>query len=412
MPGLANTVYRLHGLVPDVALSATAGLLVYLLGSLSVALLSDSLRALFRVSLSSDDRWLNPLTLSTVDALHRLARRTRTEIETLVAPLGVGAGEFLDVEREAPSMRRSRQGVLMRVWSRLRSSDLVEAIEERLRIQRFQRIRARRSMMKHAAAPPPEAITEHELAELAVLDLDVVTTARLLGKDQELYSAIDRHRAEVEFRFGVIPPLLALSVAVSLRVSEVWSAWAVVMLGIAAALGLYWDALKQQREANGLLVDAAVHMRVDLPSLERLRTSAQHLGAMPSDEAAWRVEAELARTIAIASKLDSFSSSAQAASFALDRARRRLAVFGPRLEKDVRDGAERSLASLDRVVTFWNKGVNGDLESGWFQQGQTCRQAAIEQFEAFRASVQRALPPVRDLASGPATPAPGESRHR
>jgi hypothetical protein len=93
-PGIANSFYRLHELVPDVALGATAGFFVYLLGSLSVALLSDPLRALFRVSLSGDDRRLNPLTPSTVDALHRLARRTRVEIETFVAPLGINAAAF------------------------------------------------------------------------------------------------------------------------------------------------------------------------------------------------------------------------------------------------------------------------------------------------------------------------------
>jgi hypothetical protein len=409
-PGFANSLYRLHGLVPDVALGATAGLLVYLVGSLSIALLSDQLRAFFRVSLSSGDRRLNPLTPSTVYALHRLAQRTRAEIETLVAPLGVGAAEFLDLERDAPSMLRRGQGLWTRVWSRLRSSDFVEAIEEKLAIENRRRVRVRRSIMEHAAAPPPEAITEHELAELAVLDLDVVTTARLLGKDQELYSAIDRHRAEVEFRLGVIPPLLVLFVTVSLRISHLWSAGAVVAFGIATVIGLYWDALKQQRKANGLLVDAAVHKRVDLPSIERLRASAQHLGEMAADEAAWRIEAELARTVAIAGKLDSFSSSAEAASAALDRARRRFAVFAPRLEKDVRHSADKSFAALDRVIVIWNQGVKGELEPGWFQEGQTGRKIAVDQFGEFRKLVHRPITPIADAAVASVIPGTDESR--
>jgi hypothetical protein len=59
--GLANQLLSPTGAAPDVALGATVGFIVYLLGSLSVALLSDQLRAFFRVSLSSDDQMLNPL---------------------------------------------------------------------------------------------------------------------------------------------------------------------------------------------------------------------------------------------------------------------------------------------------------------------------------------------------------------
>jgi hypothetical protein len=397
VPGLANSFYRLHGLVPDVALGATAGLLVYLLGSLSIALLSDPLRAASRVSLSSDDRWLNPLTPATVDALHRLARRTRAEIETLVAPRGVAAGQFLDVERDAPLMRRRREGFWMRVWLRLRSSQFVEAIEEKLGIDHRRQVRARRSIMRHAAAPPPEAIAERELAELAVLDLDVVTTARLLGKDQALYSAIDRHRAEVEFRLGVIPPLLVLSVTVALRTSHGWSAGGIAMFGMATAVGLYWDALKQQRKANGLLVDAAVHKRVDFPSIEQLRASAEHFRDMTGSEAAWRVEAELARTVAIAGRLDSFPSSAEAASVALERARHRYAVFSSRLEEDVRQSADKSLAALDRTVVMWNQGVKGELPSGWFRDGQIHRETAVKQFEEFRGLIHRPVSRMADM---------------
>jgi hypothetical protein len=388
MPGLASSFYRLHGVLPDVALGAAAGFIAYLIGSLSEALLSDRLRALFRVSLATENQILNPLTRLTVDALRRLARRTRTEIEAQLAPTGKSVADFLAVEREA-SLRREGEGMWRRALSRIQSTELVQMFFDKLGAERRRQQRQRRLIMRHAAAPPPEAMPERELAELAILDLDVVTTARLLGKDQELYSAIDRHRAEVEFRLGVIPPLFALFVTASLRLPQVWNSALVVSFGVAAAVGLYWDALKQQREANGLLVDAAAHRRVEFPSLERLRASAQHFREMAADEAAWRVEYEIARTVAFVAKLDSFSSSAESAARALDEALRRVTFFEPRLEPQIREAAQVVLAELKTTVDLWNQGVKGQLDPGWFQRGQTYQSHAGETFERFRTLVRQ-----------------------
>jgi hypothetical protein len=59
------------------------------------------------------------------------------------------------------------------------------------------------------------------LARAVLRDLDVVATTRLLGRDQELYSAVDRHQAEVEFRLAVIPPLLVLVISLGARSQSV-----------------------------------------------------------------------------------------------------------------------------------------------------------------------------------------------
>jgi hypothetical protein len=74
----------------------------------------------------------------------------------------------------------------------------------------------------HGDTQPVDADARREaLLALAVLrDLDVVATTRL-GRDQELYSAVDRNRAEVEFRLAVIPPLLVLAISLGLS-SDSW----------------------------------------------------------------------------------------------------------------------------------------------------------------------------------------------
>ena len=79
-----------------------------------------------------------------------------------------------------------------------------------IRSGRRMRLQSRRNGVVaalHGDTQPVDADARREaLLALAVLrDLDVVATTRLLGRDQELYSAVDRNRAEVEFRLAVIP---------------------------------------------------------------------------------------------------------------------------------------------------------------------------------------------------------------
>jgi hypothetical protein len=373
--GVAHSLYRLHEVVPPLALGAAAGFLVYLLGSLSIALLSDSLRALFRVSISRSRENFNALTPAALSALYRVARETRQDIEASLAPIGASLPEFLNDALELPFVetRQSPLGRFIRkLWSSLEG------------VQSYRRRRQRTIIMRHAPAPPPEAATEPQLVDLAVRDLDTVTTARLLGKDQQLYSAIDRRRAELEFRLAVIPPLTALFAAISFRAPSSVANTLLFPLALAAMFGLFWDALRHQREAHGLLIAAAADGRVRFPTLERLLTNARSLTEMTSQQTAWLVERQLDRAIVILGKLDSFPSSALAASEAVARTERLVQPLVVKLEEPLRVAASRSLATLRDAAGLWSNGVNGRLDYPWTETGAKALGAARKALDDYR----------------------------
>jgi hypothetical protein len=102
------------------------------------------------------------------------------------------------------------------------------------------------------------------LEERIVRELDLVAT-RLIGSQVELYSTIDRLRAEAELRFAIAPPLLALSVF--LGVTE-HAAWLTAMLAVAV---LGWQGVRRRTRANDVIADALLLGPVEAPILERLR---------------------------------------------------------------------------------------------------------------------------------------------
>jgi hypothetical protein len=118
---------------------------------------------------------------------------------------------------------------------------------------------------------------ERELASLIVRDLEVIADAQLLGKENDVFSAVDRDRAELDFRIAVVPAIIALAVCLAVRQSSFAVGAAVVLAGVTASIGLMFDAARQQRKAHDLLLNLLEHDRVSAPSLNRLEARATEL---------------------------------------------------------------------------------------------------------------------------------------
>ncbi len=103
---------------------------------------------------------------------------------------------------------------------------------------------------------------------LLLRELDLMFT-RLIGESMELHSAVDRLRAEADFRLAVLPPLLCLSVTLAVQASIFWVATFPVLFL------LYKQGIWRREEAGDLLVDALALHKVEAPSLEKLDLAAK-----------------------------------------------------------------------------------------------------------------------------------------
>lgn len=109
----------------------------------------------------------------------------------------------------------------------------------------------------------PEQRLRREIAWRVVRDFGLMRT-RLLGTEQELFSVIDRLRAEAEFRAAVVPPLAALVVIGVVRGS--W--WA--LLAVPSLMILWRQRTHRLEESGDTLLDLLALGRVQSPALERL----------------------------------------------------------------------------------------------------------------------------------------------
>jgi hypothetical protein len=87
---------------------------------------------------------------------------------------------------------------------------------------------------------------------------------RLIGNETELYAEADRLRSEAEFRAAVTPPLALLALLFAGRSSLLW------LLGMPIIAALYAQGQLRLRDRNDLLVQAVALGRVEAPALERL----------------------------------------------------------------------------------------------------------------------------------------------
>jgi hypothetical protein len=207
--------------------------------------------------------------------------------------------------------------------------------------------------------PDPDDENERALVGFAVTELRQVMRVRLLGRDPELFGAVDRHRAEVEFRLAVLPPLLALAAAAGFRSSPT-SAALVVLLALVATGGLFLDALERQREANDILVDALADRRVQAPSLEWLESLAASIGGRQKTDAMRTAAAEFEK--ALDDGLRRLRSTDPRGE--LDRAvesvalaRRCLQAIGASFSGATVDASTQAVVALEHTIEMWRSGA-------------------------------------------------------
>lgn len=376
--GLSATLYRIGELISVLGVGVGLSFVAYLLGSLSVGVFSRTLRRLFRQEILPIDHVWGEFTGPTADAIGQLATEARARLEQLLALSDTSVSTFIE-ENLRPRRERSR------------ARQRVRRAEEALRLT-------------SAPAPSNRQVDLARLREAIVADLEIVLTTRLLGRDAELYSAVDRHRSEAEFRLGLIPPLVAATIAVAAAVQPLFSG-AVLVAGAVITVALHWDALNQQRKANAMLVDALADHRVASASLERLETKARELADRSKGElmdSALRGGASaLRRAIDAAKRIDSQPSSSFPAMQLVVNAREHLKAVESVFPLEIGELAERALDAVDRAITLHVDALEGrEVTSGWADEARRFVTDAETSLLAFRETALAEIDRVREEEKG------------
>jgi len=238
--GIVENLYSLKDAATAVGLGVALSFVAYLVGMLSTGFLNPLLRAapawVVRVAGSSGVRWALPARVRRlVDrdyktdqlserswlALNDLVVGTLREVDAVLAPASTTLATL--VREEVPARARSRRGSPMGPVERV-----VDAVAD---------------------------------------ELDLVKT-RLLGKEADLFSAVDRHQAERDFRLAVLPPLGVVA-AVAAVIADSLLVAPIVVVGSAVVLaGLFRQAVTSDRAGTDVLVDALrLGDRVKSPTL-------------------------------------------------------------------------------------------------------------------------------------------------
>lgn len=390
-----SSLYRLDDALSGFGLAAVASFVAYLTGSLSATLFSNGLKGLFRrkVVLADVTSRLDPLSDQGLRALGHLARETRERMESALALSDTRPGELVGELRGYPAAAHPAIAP-----PRLRG------LRARLRRRRGWAAVGGATLGPLTYTPDPDDVTDARLLRAAVDDLPQVMQVRLLGRDPDLFAAVDRRIAEVEFRLAVIPPVLALAAVALTRLSFSYAVLAAA-LGIVATAGLFWDALNRQREANDTLADALADRRVNAPSLERLETAAASIANRPEVEAMRAAAAEFAKpleqALEFAREANSDFSRADRAAAAAAEAGVHLPAVGERFTAAVHELAVETHRALSDAIGIWMNALQGGGQDGWADEMRRLVDRAEDERLRFRKAV------VAELA-GFATPSPGD----
>lgn len=287
--GVIASAARLLDVVNLVAQGALVSFLAYLLGAFSVFAFSRPLLSLIQTRLEVRPHRLAGLSALGRESLAQVAVDGRQRLERALALSGVAVDEVLGLSRVSPNSLGSLGKTAPAGFGR------------RARLPKV------RSAWRGAAVPmglsadwvlpTPEERQERELAERILRDLPVVAQAQLLGKEAEVYGAVDRSRAEVEFRVALVPPLAALSLAIGAATGNVLGMVLSPLVGGLAAMGLMLDAGKQTRESNDLILSLMEHGRLTPPSLIRAESEAVSRGDQAPAKVVARQAEEAARAL-------------------------------------------------------------------------------------------------------------------
>jgi hypothetical protein len=357
--GLIASVYRLDDALSGFGLAVAASFAAYLIGSLSMTLFSSAIRGRFidvprsAVSLGP----LAPLSAQGTSALSTLTRRTVDQMAASLALTDLEPGDVLELEGIAsePASAPLGASVPWQPQSRLRRL-LREPFAWLPRTVRFSSIEV---VLSYDQTSDLDA-RQRQLVRRVVSEFDQIIGTRLLGRDPDLFSAVDRHRAEVEFRVAVIPPLAVLTLAVSARV-DLWAIALVVVAGLLSCLGLFMDARERERKANDTLAGALVDGRVHSPTLQALEQRTSMIAKQPRTEKMQQAAVEAVRAIGelidLLDRIDSNLTRAGILEAKLNGVRDRTAAIDEFFAADVVGARDRAIAAIREASKAWSDGL-------------------------------------------------------
>lgn len=281
--GLTGSTNRLMDTLNVLGQGAVLSFAAYLLGSFSVLLFSRPLRSLFPTTIDPASLMLDGLSQLGRVSLSQVAIDGRQRLEAKLVLSGVGVDEVLGLTAPVPDSRDKVAPVPDSRWNLV--AGFVRSMIKGVRPYHWHN----KSVLSSDTPAPPtaEEWQERDIAKRVLRDLPVVANAQLLGSEPDVFSAVDRSQAEVEFRIALVPALLALSVAVAVVAAptNVLVPTATILIGIFGAAGLILDAARQHRESNELILSLMEHGRITPPSVLR----AESLAAGLADQAPAKV---------------------------------------------------------------------------------------------------------------------------
>lgn len=281
--GALASAYRLSGVLSVIGLGAGLTFAAYIVGSLSVFLFSRLLESMIATSEAPVRNRFDALTDRSLESLRLTASDSR---EKLSDALGLSRVTVLDLVRER-GVAAGTSGA--EDFETHRPRKFLLAAESRALRTGFLRPRSRPAPgpivvlpgtvldgLGGPAPPPPEVTAEGLIRQRIVADLPDLLDIRLLGRDTDLYARLDRGAAEIGFRLAIVPPVLALAIALGLRLPLPGSVIAVV-LGLSCAAGLTLDAVRHRRTLNELVLALLADGRLTTPYIDRLERAAKRL---------------------------------------------------------------------------------------------------------------------------------------
>ena len=344
--GIVGSANRLMSTVNVLGQGLVLSFAAYLIGSFSVFIFSRPLLAQFRPSIEPSGRPLEGLSDLARVSLSQVAVDGRKRLEAALTLSGVTVDDVLGVSAPVPD-----------VPSKARPSRGTQ--------------QAPVGLTSATVLPTPEEVQEREIKERVLRDLPVVANAQLLGRETDVFAAVDRNQSEVEFRVALVPAILALAVAMAWTAAPElwWSAPVALFVGGLGATGLMLDAARGRRDSNELILSLMEHGRITSPSVARAESEAtSRADTAPAvvlkrqgDETARIIRRYLASLEAVPSS-GSLLMLEQAHSAAL-LARKSSRDLDGLLHQHlgmVADHAESVLEPVDRALSGWTR-VNASL---------------------------------------------------
>jgi hypothetical protein len=347
--GVLGSLYRLAGELSTIGTGVVVSFVAYVVGSLSTSLLAPPSSGSRRLRLASRRLALDPFSPQARDELSALARTTYRELDDLLSMSGTGVEELLDSSRVTAAASDARNPkIFPGSWRRRRQVPM------------------RKTVIRGGPPHDFESELQRRIERGVTRDLDTIATTRLLGRDQELFSAVDRLRAEMEFRRAIVPPLIFVAGAVVVVDGGLWPV-VVAIVAVVVSCGLILDAARLERRVNDLLLDVLADERVQSPLLERLRQRAVAITTRtPADDAQQalsRVAAGIRSTIR---HLESLASSGPSQSAMARESATAAAVLLDELARSELVGeqalvpATAAVELLSAVADGWVAGVEGE----------------------------------------------------